>query len=580
MSADRSNNKGSPHKPLADLVGKASSEARNGDPDRRSGADRRTGKERRRGQDRRFDLASAEGYPERRTGRDRRSGLERRSGEDRRKKQVPIDFPDRRSGKDRRTGKDRRSGERRRTKPRIPIFIKLATLSTLLILFVISAISFSMLTKQKEQFTAQLVDLGKSMVRIATKNAPDKLLGEEDLALFQLVNDIAENEQVVYALIVDKKNIIKAHSLIDEVDKAYLRPKNTHPIQKESDISISTMTHKGEELLFFESPIIYQKLKIGEVHIGISQQKVLESIRDAKIFILVLTTIITLLGILFSLGLSMYFSDPIRRLGETTRALGMGDFKYRVRIDRNDEFGDLAYSFNRMAEDLELKEKIKDIFGRYVTPEVVEMIVKDPDNPRIKASKVDATILFVDIRGFTSLSEDIEPERVTELLNEYFTRVTYTILKHGGHSNKFVGDEAMVVFGAPVPNPQHAEAAVRAALDLQEEIARLNWEKKEAGIAFEVGIGINSGEMVGGSLGPEKRMEYTVIGDNVNVASRLTSIAKGGEILISNQTYRSIAKNKLNVEEKGQVSVKGRREGIKTFKVLNLEGDQYGISEE
>ena len=100
------------------------------------------------------------------------------------------------------------------------------------------------------------------------------------------------------------------------------------------------------------------------------------------------------------------------------------------------------------------------------------------------------------------------------------------------------------------------------------------------GISFEVGIGINSGEMVGGSLGPEKRMEYTVIGDNVNVASRLTSIAKGGEILISNQTYRSIAKNRLNVEEKGKVSVKGRRGGIKTFKVLNLEGDQYGISQE
>ncbi len=580
MSADRSNNKGSSHKPLADLVGQSSSEAWNGYPDRRSGADRRSGKERRRGQDRRFDLASAEGYPERRTGRQRRSGLERRSGEDRRKKQVPIDFPDRRSGKDRRTGKDRRSGERRRTKPRIPIFIKLAALSTLLIFFVISAISFSMLKKQKEQFTDQLVDLGKSMVRIATKNAPDKLLGEEDLALFQLVNDIAENEQVVYALIVDKKNIIKAHSLIDEVNNVYSRPKNMHSIQKGSDISISTFTHDGEELLFFESPIIYHKLKIGKVYIGISQQKVLQSIRDAKIFILVLTTIITLLGILFSLGLSMYFSDPIRRLGETTRALGMGDFKYRVRINRNDEFGDLAYSFNRMAEDLELKEKIKDIFGRYVTPEVVEMIVKDPDNPRIKASKVDATILFVDIRGFTSLSEDIEPERVTELLNEYFTRVTYTILRHGGHSNKFVGDEAMVVFGAPVPNPQHAEAAVRAALDLQEEIARLNRERKEKDIFFEVGIGINSGEMVGGSLGPEKRMEYTVIGDNVNVASRLTSIAKGGEILISNQTYKSIAKNRLNVEEKGKVSVKGRRGGIKTFKVLNLKEDQYGISQE
>ena len=156
MSADRGKNKGSTHKPLTDLVGRSSPEEWNRYPDRRSGSERRSGKERRGGEDRRMDWASSESYPERRSGKDRRAGVERRSGEDRRKKQIPIDFPDRRSGKDRRSGLDRRRGQRRRTKPRIPIFIKLATLSTLLILFVISAISFSMLKKQKEQFTSQL----------------------------------------------------------------------------------------------------------------------------------------------------------------------------------------------------------------------------------------------------------------------------------------------------------------------------------------------------------------------------------------------------------------------------------------
>ena len=250
MSADRGKNKGSTHKPFADLVGRSSPGDGNGNPDRRSGGERRSGKERRSGEDRRLDWASPESYPERRSGSDRRAGVERRSGEDRRKRQIPIYFPDRRSGKDRRSGVDRIKGERRRTKPRIPIFIKLATLSTLLILFVISAISFSMLKKQKEQFTSQLIDLGKSMVRIATKNAPDKLLGEEDMALFQLVNDIAENEQVVYALIIDKKNIIKAHSRIDEVNKAYSPPENALFIQEESDISISTITHDAEQILF------------------------------------------------------------------------------------------------------------------------------------------------------------------------------------------------------------------------------------------------------------------------------------------------------------------------------------------
>jgi len=431
-----------------------------------------------------------------------------------------------------------------------------------------------MLRKQKEQFTDQLINYGTSMVRIATHNAPDKLLGEEDLALFKLVNDIAENEQVVYALIVDKENIIRAHSRIKMVNKAYSRPRNVHFIQRGSDTKISTITHEGEELLFFESPITYQKLKIGEVHIAISQEKVLQSIREAKIFILVLTMIILFLGISLSLGLSMYFSTPIRKLGESTKALGTGDFKHRVRIDRNDEFGDLAYSFNRMAEDLEVKEKIKDIFGRYVTPEVVEMILNDPD--MMKGSKIEATVLFVDIRGFTTLSEDKEPERIVEVLNAYFTRVTDVVNRNEGRINKFVGDEAVAVFGAPpLSIPQHAKAAVRAALDIQEEVAKLNQEKKIIDVSLPVGIGINSGDMVAGSIGSDKR-EYTVIGDSVNVASRLTSLAKGGEILITKRTYDLVGEDNISVEEKGKVSVKGRRGDIRAFKVLGLKGDSNG----
>lgn len=515
-------------------------------------------------------------YPDRRSGQDRRSGMDRRSGDERRTGQEPVEFQDRRSGKDRRSGQDRRSHERRKKRLRIPIFIKLATLSTLLTLFVISAIGFSMLSKQRQQFTDQLMDLGESMVRIAASNAPDKLLGEEELALFQLVNDIAGDEQVLYALIIDGKNMIKAHSRLEKVNRPYVAPKDLRPVRRESEIKISKLIHGGEEILYFESPITYQKLKVGEVQIAISQKEILQNIREAKIFILVLATIITVLGVLLSLRLSMYFSGPIRKLGETTKALGMGDFKHRVRIDRNDEFGDLAYSFNRMAEDLELNERVKDSFGRYVTPEIVDMILTNPDNQWMKGSKVEATVLFVDIRGFTSISEDKEPEGMVELLNEYFTRVTDAVIKYGGHINKFVGDEALAVFGAPVLNPHHAKSAVKAALDIQQEISKLNWENKTKGISIPVGIGVNSGEMVAGNVGSQKRMEYTVIGDNVNVASRVTSLAKGGEILITKRTYELIGEASVKVEAKGKVPVKGRKMGILIFKVLSLEQDQWG----
>ena len=458
---------------------------------------------------------------------------------------------------------------------RIPIFIKLASLSTVLILVVISIISFLILKKQKEQYLSQLINLGQSMVRIVANNAPEKLLGEEDLALFQLVKDIAGNEQVKYVIITDQKNVIKAHSHIDKVNKTYSPPEDVLLFSEIDNVKVSTFFLGREEVLLFEEPITYQKLRVGQVHIAISQKRILENIREAKIYILVLTVFITLLGIVLSLALSMYFSQPIRKLGESIKALAMDNFDHRVNVNRNDEIGDLGSAFNKMAEDLVLKEKIKDSFGQYVTPEIVDMILENPDNEWMKGSKVEATVLFVDIRGFTAIAEEKEPETVVELLNDHFTRVTDIVIRYGGHLNKFVGDAVMAVFGTPAPNPQHAEAAVRAALDIQKEITRLGRDKEMGDVSFQVGTGINSGEIVAGNLGSPKRMEYTVIGDNVNVASRLTSLAKGGEILISKQTYESITENgKLKVTERGKVPVKGKKVEIIIYNVLSFDEEK------
>jgi len=502
-------------------------------------------------------LPKEDTWPERRLGRDRRSG------KDRRKKQDPIDFTDRRKGR------DRRVKERRKRTIRISIFTKLSILSTLLIFLVIITTSFLILERQKRQFIGQLVNLGESLVRIVGNNARDKLLGEEDLALFQLVNDVAQNEQVIYALIVDHRNIIRAHSKIEEVNKPYSLPPLRKAAGSGEDVRVSFFPYDGKEALFFESPIVYQKIKVGKVYLAITQEKVLQNIKDARTFTWLLTAVITMLGIPLSLILSTYFSGPIRKLRQGTKALGTGRLDYRVRIERNDELGDLALAFNRMAEDLELKERIKDSFGRYVAPEIVEKILANPDNKWMKGLKVEVTVLFVDIRGFTALSEKKDPEGIVDLLNAYFSQVTEAVIKHGGHINKFLGDEALAVFGAPVSNTMHAQSAVRCALEIQTRISRLNGEGKLGEDGIKVGIGVNTGEMVAGNLGSPRRMEYTVIGDNVNVASRITSIAKEGEILVSGSTYdMAVDGGEFRFEEMGRVTVRGRSEGIRIYKVV------------
>jgi adenylate cyclase len=504
---------------------------------------------------------------------DRRNSRERRSGEDRRKKQEPFEGPDRRSGKDRRRG-ERRTRKHRR----IPIFAKLAIVSTFLMSLFICSISFIILWEQKQQFVSQLIDFGDGLVRIAGSNAADKILGEEELVLFQLAKNLAQNEQVLFAVITDHKKIVLAHSRMENVGLPYDPPQKVNVLQAAGSVRKSIIRLGEEEVLYFETTVLYQNLKVGEVHLAVSQAKILKSLSDAKFFVVMLTLVVIGLGIVLSLGLSMYFTVPIRQLSETAKALGMGQFSHRVRTKRNDEFGDLAFAFNRMAEDLEVKEKIKDSFGRYVTPEIVDIILANPESQWMKGATVEASVLFVDIRGFTALSENKTPEVIVDLLNDYLTRVTDSVIRHGGHVNKFVGDEAMAVFGAPAANPDHALAAVRAGLEIQDEIAELNLQKKMDGMKIGVGVGINSGEMLSGNLGSQKRMEYTVIGDNVNIASRLTKVAKAGEILISKKTFDAIGEKEreLRFEARGKAPVKGRRAHVTIYSVTRSKGEEYG----
>ncbi len=328
---------------------------------------------------------------------DRRNRRDRRSDEDRRKKQEPFERPDRRSEKDRRTGE-----RRARRRWRIPMLAKLAIVSTFLMSLFICFISFIILWEQKQQFVSQLTDFGESLVRIAGNNAADKILGEEDLVLFQLAKNLAQNEQVLYAVITDHKKIILAHSRMEHLGLAYQPPEKIMILQATGQVRKSIIRQQDEEVLYFETPVWYQNLKVGEVHLAVSQAKILKSLSDAKFFVLILTLLVIGLGILLSLGLSMYFTVPIRQLSETAKALGMGQLSHRVKTIRNDEFGDLAFAFNRMAEDLEVKEKIKDSFGRYVTPEIVDIILANPESQWMKGATVEASVLFVDIRGFTA----------------------------------------------------------------------------------------------------------------------------------------------------------------------------------
>jgi adenylate cyclase len=461
---------------------------------------------------------------------------------------------------------ERRSGQGRL---RIPIFVKLAFLTAVLIFFAVSIISISILSQQEKQFLGQLTNLGESMVRIAANNAPDKLLGEEDLALFQLVNDIAENEQVLYAMIVDQNNVISAHSDINQVNSQYRPPEGMGLLKTGHDLKVSTFDQKGEKFLFFEKGITYQGIQIGKVCLAITQRAIRKTMRNATLSILGLTAAILIFGILLSLATSMYFSKPIRLLRSSAKALGMGDFSRRIRLRRNDELGDLGTAFNKMAEGLAEREIIREAFGKYVTPEIRDEIL----NGQIPfdGERREATVIFADLRDFTPYVEENTPERVIHGLRSYFNAMQEAIQLHKGLVLQYVGDEIMVVFGVPLRYEDHAEKAILASLQMRRHLEALNAERESRGLnPFRHGVGIHTGEVLAGNTGSDRQLSYTLIGDTVNLASRIQDLTKEiqFDILASEETVSRL-KGEFRLKKEASRMVKGYSRPIVVYRVLD-----------
>jgi adenylate cyclase len=229
-------------------------------------------------------------------------------------------------------------------------------------------------------------------------------------------------------------------------------------------------------------------------------------------------------------------------------------------------FAGTAYRY--FVEDAE-KRKVKRLFGRYVSKDVYDELLLHPDRAELGGKRREMTVLFSDIRGFTTVTEKGNPEELVAQLNEYFSRMVEVVFRHKGTVDKFVGDMVMALFGAPLDDPQHAEHAAAAAVDMVRELALLNVAWAAEGRAqLDIGVGINSGDMIAGNIGSSSIMSYTVIGDNVNLGARLESLNKDYKtrIIISDAT-RVRLKSDYDLRPLGDVVVKGKTKPVAIFEL-------------
>jgi adenylate cyclase len=501
-------------------------------------------------------------------------GIDKRAQPDRRKKPTPFlsryTFLGKRRGVRRKSNQGKGGhSDYKVLSLRIPIRIKLSIAIIFIIWLTILILSFVILTRQKENLYLQTVKTGKVSLNYFSNNSSIPLLKDDLLVLNTLIKEASSVEGLLYAIIVDRQQVIKAHTDHDKIGTVLQVSLDKRGVKKEQNIEyFDYKLPSGKDALNLSRPITFNEKELGTVHVGISLDFIKELIRKETVSIIILSLFIILLGIAIAILLGIEFSRPISKLVLATKEIGRGNFQYRINMIRKDEFGELATAFNSMAKELWNKLMLQKSFGSYVSPEVLEMILTHPEDSWLKGTRGEATILFTDVRGFTAYLETRKPEEAVEHLNEYFGIATQYILEYGGYVDKFIGDAVMGVFGVPVAHADHAERAVKATLAMQKEFQHLS-RKNTNPILSKIGIGIDSGVIVAGTLGSQVKMEYTVIGDIVNTASRLNELAGSGDIIVSKGVYES-TKHLISVKALPPQLMKGKSEFVEAFQVLGL----------
>ncbi len=294
--------------------------------------------------------------------------------------------------------------------------------------------------------------------------------------------------------------------------------------------------------------------------------------------LLVVATASLIVAVLLSRAFARRLVQPIVALVGHTRRIAAGDYAIRNTSYRLDELGRLSEAFDQMSRGLAERDRVRDLLDKNVSPEVAAQLLRD--GAALGGEEREVTILFVDLRGFTTMSERYAPRELLTLLNRYLDRMSRAIEEQGGVIDKFIGDAIMALFGAPVNQPDAAARAIAAALGMQRALAELNQELAAEGRpALGIGVGINTARVVAGNIGSARRLNYSVIGDGVNVAARLQALtrdpAHGTNIIVSANTVRASAPPfavrasapRFAVRDLGSVTVKGRAEPVAIFAV-------------
>lgn len=408
----------------------------------------------------------------------------------------------------------------------------------------------------------------------------EKKLFKRALILQDVLNKLSQSkiEGLVYAAVYDifdkkggrgilgeRKNTVVAHTKTGRKGRRISRKmlKELEEVNEMVKARIMLESDNSQIPSYqYRMPFKFFGSRVGVIEIVFSEESILGAVNRAKLYIILSGLLMLIVGIAISTLTSKRMVKPIRDLTDGVRRVGGGDLDVDMEVVTHDEIGILADEFNKMTD--HLREKLQ--MQKFVSKSTIDMVKQKARSGDIDlgGTKENFAFLFSDVRGFTAMSEKLKPEEVVSILNDYLDLQSQIIKKHGGDIDKFVGDEVMAVFSGT----KKADNAISAAVEIIDEIEKLNKQRQDKGMrTVDVGIGLNSGEVVHGRMGSRDRMDNTSIGDAVNLAARLCSQAEAGRVIASKVIVSSATKKRFVGKKLDPIRVKGKEKPIPIYQI-------------
>ncbi len=452
-----------------------------------------------------------------------------------------------------------------------PIAYKLALVFTLLISSGMALLGLFIVHNQSQILEQQVSESGNIVLRQMVEFSREPLLANDQLSLEIIVKNLAGEDSIFgAALYNEKKEPIAAKGAV---------PGDAQIVTALGSVTKQEWQQNNEDgrqsdMVSFSRPIVFKDVTTGYALITfdrhlreVAQQETIRTVGGA-------TLLLVVLGFIASFILGKRLTRPIYQLINAGQAISAGDYRVRLNDQRKDELGFLMQSMNEMTAGLLRKEQVEQTFSRYVSPKVAKAVLSNMNQVKLGGQHVEASVLFADIVGFTQLSEQLHPGQINSLLNEYFSLIAQAAQAYGGHIDKYIGDCAMLVFGVPEHDPQHRFQAAACAVAIQALIKELNKRREQQGLSqLLFRVGLNSGMMLAGNMGAAERMDYTVVGDAVNIASRLASVADAGAILVTDELNAQLQPQGVVSAPFKTLALRGKKEPITVYQVLGI-GDK------